>query len=92
MNRRELLNRACSMGLCSCAAAVIFDDSCSAAKENNTDSKELQKLQKELNRKQWWLNHTKNQFAKLWELLEPRLDEKKRLDIIEQLGRNCAKS
>jgi hypothetical protein len=91
MNRRELLNHACGVGLCSCAAAVIFDDSCSAAQENNTGSEELQKMQKELNRKQWWLDHTKKQFAKLWELLEPHLDEKKRLDIIEQLGRNCAK-
>ena len=29
--------------------------------------------------------------AKLWELLEPHLDEATRQDIIEQLGRNCAK-
>jgi len=92
MDRRELLSRACGMGMCSCAAAVFLDDSCSAAQENNTDSEELHKVQRELFRKQWWLDHTKKQIAKLWKLLEPHLNEKERLDILEQLGRNCAKS
>jgi hypothetical protein len=92
MKRRELLSRACGIGMCSCVASVFFDDSSSAAQENSTDSEELQKVQKELFRKQWWLDHTKKQIAKLWELLEPHLDEKQRLEIIEQLGRNCAKT
>lgn len=92
MKRRELLSRACGMGMCSCVASVFFDDPSNAAQENNVDSEELKKVQKELSRKQWWLDHTKKQIAKLWELLEPHLDEKQRLEIIEQLGRNCAKS
>ena len=92
MKRRELLSRACGMGMCSCAGPLILDESCSAAQENNTDSEELQKLQKELSRKQWWLNHAAKQLAKLWVLLEPELDDTKRREILEQLGRNCAKS
>lgn len=92
MKRRELLSRACGMGMCSCVASVFFDDPGSAAQENDADNEELQKVQKELSRKQWWLNHTSKQIAKLWELLEPQLDEKQRLEIIEQLGRNCAKT
>jgi predicted hydrocarbon binding protein len=92
MKRRELLGRFCGMGMCSCAAAVMLDDSCIAAQENNTENEELQKAQRELFRKQWWLDHTSKQLAKLWELLEPHLNEKQRLEIIEQLGRNCAKT
>ena len=92
MKRRELLSRACGMGMCSCAAAVIMDDSCDASQENQNQNEEFQKVQKELSRKQWWLDHTKKQIARLWELLELHLDDKVRLAIIEQLGRNCAKS
>ncbi len=92
MNRRELLNRACGMGMCSCTATVIFDNLCSGVQNDTEENEELQKVQRELHRSQWWLDHTKKQFAKLWELLKPHLDDKKRLDIIEELGRNCAKS
>lgn len=92
MKRRELLSRACGMGMCSCAAAVIIDDSCKASQDKKGENQELQKVQKELFRKQWWLDHTKRQIARLWKLLEPHLDDKQRLEIIEQLGRNCAKS
>ncbi len=92
MKRRELLSRACGMGMCSCAAVVIIDDSCIASQEKQGENIELQKIQKELFRKQWWLEHTKRQIAQLWKLLEPHLDGNQRLEIIEQLGRNCAKS
>ncbi len=92
MKRRELLSRACGMGMCSCAAAVIIGDSSVASQENQNESEELQKVQRELFRKQWWLEHTQKQIVRLWELLEPHLDDKQRLEIIEQLGRNCAKS
>lgn len=92
MKRRELLSRACGMGMCSCAAAVIMGDSCQASQEEKAENEELQKVQKELFRKQWWLDHTKKQIARLWELLESHLDDEVRLTIIEQLGRNCAKS
>ncbi len=92
MKRRELLNRVCGMGMCSCAASVMFEDLSSGTQSDASENKKFQELQKELNSCKWWLDHTKKQIAKLWELLEPHLDEKQRLELIEQLGRNCAKS
>ena len=92
MNRRELLNRACGMGMCSCAVSVLFENPSSGAQNNTVENKELQEVQTELNRCKWWLDHGSKQFAMLWQLLEPQLDEEKRREILEQLGRNCAKS
>ena len=57
-----------------------------AAEEADTDD-----MGRQLHRLQWWQDHTKNQMARLWELLEPHLDEKTRDEVIEQLGRNCAR-
>ena len=38
------------------------------------------------------MSHTQKQTAKLWQLLETRLNEKTRVAILEDLGRNCAGS
>ena len=92
MKRRELLSHACGMGMCSCAASVMFDNVSSGTQNDTAEDKKLQEIQTELNRSQWWLNHGAKQLAKLWELLEPLLDDAKRREILEQLGRNCAKS
>jgi hypothetical protein len=92
MKRRELLNRACGMGMCSCAASVMFDNVSSGAQNDTAEDKKLQEVQTELNKCKWWLGHASKQLAKLWELLEPHLDDTKRREILEQLGRNCAKS
>ncbi|MBN2180391.1 MAG: hypothetical protein JW715_00650 [Sedimentisphaerales bacterium] len=92
MNRRDLLNRACGMGMCSCAASVMIESSGSAAQSDTAENKKLQEIQTELNRTQWWLDHGAKQLARLWQLLEPHLDDAKRREILEQLGRNCAKS
>ena len=92
MNRRELLNRACGMGMCSCAASVMFGDSSSGAQNDTEENKKLRELRTEHNRCKWWLDHAAKQLASLWELLESHLDDAKRREILEQLGRNCAKS
>jgi predicted hydrocarbon binding protein len=92
MKRRELLNRACGMGMCSCAASVMFEDLSSGAQNDAAENKKLREVQKELNSCKWWLEHGSKQLAKLWELLEQHLDDTKRREILEQLGRNCAKS
>jgi predicted hydrocarbon binding protein len=90
MNRRQLLNGACGIGACSCLGALLPVNEIQAAEVNTEiDAAQLKKQNDKLN---WWADHTKKQLAKLWELLEPHLDEKTRNDIIEQLGRNCAKS
>ena len=92
MNRRELLNRACGMGMCSCVTSVMFENLSSGAQNDTEEDKKLREVQTELNRCKWWLGHASKQLAKLWELLEPHLDDTKRREILEQLGRNCAKS
>jgi hypothetical protein len=35
MHRRELLNRACGMGMCSCVASVMFEDLCNGAQNDS---------------------------------------------------------
>jgi predicted hydrocarbon binding protein len=84
MNRRDLIKQGCGMGLCACAGAALLGEASEAAEGADDQGRQLQHLQ-------WWQDHTKSQMAKLWELLEPHLDEKTRQEIIEQLGRNCAK-
>jgi predicted ArsR family transcriptional regulator len=85
MDRRELLKQSCGIGLCACAGAMIPESLGLAADQQESDERRIFRLQ-------WWQDHTKRQLVKLWELLEPHLDEATRNEIIEQLGRNCAKS
>lgn len=86
MDRRQLIKQTCGMGLCACVGVTALAKSCIGAEGADTDD-----MGRQLHRLQWWQDHTKSQMAKLWELLEPHLDEATRRDIIEQLGRNCAK-
>jgi predicted hydrocarbon binding protein len=85
MNRRDMLKQTCGFGLCACAGPALLSQACPAAETPPAAPPEdtLPKLQ-------WWLNHTQKQTAKLWELLATHLDEKTRVSILEQLGRNCA--
>ena len=71
------------MGLCACVGSAVVDQACPAAQGAGNPDQQIRRLQ-------WWQDHTKRQVARLWKLLEPHLDERKRQDIIEQLGRNCA--
>jgi predicted hydrocarbon binding protein len=84
MNRRDVIKQTCGMGLCVCAGSTLMSQVCGAAEVPDDADRQLRRLQ-------WWQDHTKSQMAKLWELLEPHLDEKTRDEIVEQLGRNCAK-
>jgi predicted hydrocarbon binding protein len=90
MDRRELLSGACGMGMCSCFGALLPSNAAQAA-EASTEINAAQ-LKQQNDKMNWWADHTKKQIAKLWELLDQHIDEKTRNDIIEQLGRNCAKS
>ena len=83
MDRRDLLKQTCGMGLCACAASALMAQASQAAETPQDADRQIKRLQ-------WWQDHTRKQFAKLWTLLESHLDEKTRLNLIEQLGRNCA--
>jgi len=91
MNRRKMLKQACGLGLCACAGSALLSEMCEAADNTaNTVTPAPAPGDDALKKAQWWLAHTQKQTARLWELLESRLDEKSRLEILEQLGRNCA--
>ena len=84
MDRRELFKQTCGMGLCACAGATVLAQVGLAADEVADDTaKQLHKLE-------WWQDHTRRQVARLWELMEERVDEPTRRGIIQELGRECA--
>ena len=87
MDRRQLFKQACGMGVCTCVGVTALATACLGAEEADTDD-----MGRQLHQLQWWQGHTKRQTARLWELLEPHLDEATRRDILEQLGRNCAEA
>jgi predicted hydrocarbon binding protein len=84
-----MLKQACGIGLCACAGPALFAQAGEAA-TNPANTATAAPSGDALPKIQWWLNHTQKQTARLWELLESHLDEKTRLKILEQLGRNCA--
>ena len=86
MDRRQLIKQTCGVGVCACVGVTALAKSCIGAEAAGTDD-----MGRQLRRLKWWQDHTKGQLVRLWELLEPHLDEATREDIIEQLGRNCAK-
>jgi len=88
MDKRSFLKTACGLGLCSCVPAV-FGAGHSEPAQNNPETDKLREQNGRLN---WRLNHARNQLARLMELLEPELDESVRKRILQELGRNCAKS
>ena len=53
---------------------------------------EPQPLPDDANRLKWWLELSRRQTARLWELLPEYLDEKAQTDILNALGRSCAKN
>jgi predicted hydrocarbon binding protein len=96
MERRKFLTHTCGLGACACSALLLLSEQeAIAAGENegkNTQEKLEKGLHEELGRLRWWSKHAQNQIAKLMELLQTHLDEKTRIGIMEQMGRNCAKS
>jgi predicted hydrocarbon binding protein len=88
MNKRKFLKNICKLGVCSCTAAFVSpktigaqteDDECKKAKEMNW-------------RLEWRLNHAKRQFGMLLTKIEPEISTEVRQSILEEMGRNCARS
>jgi predicted hydrocarbon binding protein len=94
MNRRKMLKQACGLGLCACAAPALLSQACAATDSPTNAAAAPASAPKDeaLRKAEWWLSHSQKQTAKLWELLATRLDEKTRQEILEQLGRNCARN
>jgi predicted hydrocarbon binding protein len=88
MKKREFLKDICKLGVCSCAVSLINPEPLLAL----TDDDECKKA-KEMNwRLEWRLNHAKRQFGTLLQKIEPELSPEIRKNMLEEMGRNCAKS
>ena len=85
MNANELPCDTCEAGLCSCA-----EEESEGRDVNKTGRNAAEKLLETARRDQWWLEHSRKQNARLWELLGGYLNEEDQAEILEQLGRNCA--
>jgi predicted hydrocarbon binding protein len=88
MNKREFIKNVCTIGACSCTLPVLSPE----VIEAQTDDDECKKA-KEMNwRLEWRINHAKNQFGMLLNKIEPEISPEVRDVILEEMGRNCAKS
>lgn len=89
MDKREFLKSVCKYGMCSCAATVLGPGLINAAPDDDEECKKA----KEMNwRLEWRLNHAKNQFGTFLTKIDSEVPEKVKENILEDMGRNCAKS
>ncbi len=80
MKRKEFISSACKLGICSCVPISLIPGSSIFPKSNeNTENDET-----------WKIGFMQKRFAKLIENLDS-LDDDKKLEIIESIGRACAK-
>ena len=79
MDRKQFIKSACGLGICSCIGAEFLSTKNLFAykTDKNTD---------------WKDNFVKYRFAKLIDILDATLDGNIRDQIIENLGRECAKN
>ena len=77
MKRKDFLKKSCSFGICACAMPAILGSNNLSAQETNTES--------------WQVRFSKDRFSILSNILDEKLDEKTRNQILENLGRECSK-
>lgn len=81
MKRKDFLNSACLFGVCSCVGMPFISNSKLFAGPSNNQKKE----------EDWRMGFMQRRFAKLVDVVDSKVGDKKRDEIIEQLGRECAK-
>jgi predicted hydrocarbon binding protein len=81
MKRKDFLNSACVLGVCSCVGMPILSNS-----KFFTASLDDQKKDED-----WRIGFMQKRFAKLWDVIDSKVDKEKKSEIIEGLGRECAK-
>ena len=88
MKKREFVKSICTLGVCSCIPAFmnpesnfaqVEDDDCKKAKEMNW-------------RLEWRLNHAKGQLGMLLGKIDSEISPEMKKSILEEMGRNCARS
>lgn len=77
MDRKQFLRNTCKLGICSCVGIGLSTKE-SFAKENNESD--------------WKERFIKHRFAKLVEILDTTLDENIKIQIIENLGKECSRN
>jgi predicted hydrocarbon binding protein len=82
MKRKDFLNSACLLGACTCVGMPFFSGAKLFAAGHNDQKKE----------EDWRLPFMQYRFAKLWDIVNSKVGEEKKGEIIEELGRECAKA
>ena len=78
MDRKNFFKSVCGLGICSCiGAGILSNGNLQAAETQDSDWKE---------------QFVKLRFAKLIDILDSKLDEHTKNQIIENLGRECSKN
>jgi predicted hydrocarbon binding protein len=80
MNRRELLQQTCGMGLCSCLALAL---------PNRVSAGEPPATPKPI--EQWQIDFMRSRLENLLEIIATTLDEPTRAKLLGRLGRECGK-
>ena len=88
MDKREFLKKACGLGVCSCAAAVLTPEAGRAGSED-AECEQTRDMNRRL---EWRLNLAKRNYCSVLNKIEPEVDPKTRQNMLEQMGRNCANS
>jgi predicted hydrocarbon binding protein len=83
MKRKDFFKNVCKYGLCSCAAFTVLGRE-DAYASGNDQEQEIKNLQ-------WKLDFINKRFAKLLEIFNSTLEDEKKAEILENLGRECAK-
>ena len=81
MKRNEFFQKICGMGICCCSGIALL------ARQTGTDFT----TSKEVSETDWRIGFMQRRFAKFINICNSRIDSELKNEIIEQLGRECAR-
>ncbi len=84
MERKDFFKSICKYGLCSCAAFTVFSHNETYAGLDDDEDQNLKNLE-------WKLGFIQKRFAKLMGIFDTSLEDSKKRELLEKLGRECAK-
>jgi predicted hydrocarbon binding protein len=83
MNRKDFFKGICKYGLCSCAVFAVVSNEKAFASSDDEDQ--------EVKTLKWKLEFINKRFAKLLDIMDVSIDDAKKREMLEKLGRECAK-
>ncbi|UCH13695.1 MAG: hypothetical protein JSV22_11370 [Bacteroidales bacterium] len=84
MERKDFFKSICKYGLCSCAAFTVFSHNETYAGLDDDEDQNLKNLE-------WKLGFIQKRFARLMGIFDTSLEDSKKRELLEKLGRECAK-